>query len=381
MKHKIVKIIILLIFSVSVISIYTGIVSGESNKSEKDERIVLENAIIVRSLRMNDRITDEKRNEDIEDIIDDHESSWEGKIIYDNSFKDTIIQGEKTERKILKKNRNSKIGKKASRKNISLIDSLRKRDKRWHLTKYKIRKRDNLWKIAMKFGVSHRIIIRANKIKDPDRLLPGNYINVPNRIGLYYTIKKGDTLKKISKRFRVKTSEIISNNRLGKSRLIAGNKIFIPGAAGTFKRKKSAVKKVKMKGLTAKRKIKFIWPIRGKLTSGFGTRKDPLSGKRQFHCGIDISSNVGRKIKASASGTIIFSGWKRGYGNVVIIRHKFGYITVYAHNSKNLLKANDNVKAGDIIALTGMTGAVTGAHLHFEIRKYVTPLNPLRLLR
>lgn len=121
--------------------------------------------------------------------------------------------------------------------------------------------------------------------------------------------------------------------------------------------------------------------MRGKITSGFGTRRDPLSGKRRFHCGIDISANVGTPVRASAGGKVIFSGWKDGYGKVVILRHRGGYITVYAHNSKNNVRINDFVKRGTVIARSGMTGAVTGAHLHFEIRKYVTPLNPLRLLR
>jgi murein DD-endopeptidase MepM/ murein hydrolase activator NlpD len=107
---------------------------------------------------------------------------------------------------------------------------------------------------------------------------------------------------------------------------------------------------------------------------------DPFSGERKFHCGIDISVNEGTGIRAAAEGRVIFSGWKEGYGNAVIVRHRNGYITVYAHNSKNMAQQDALVKKGEIIALSGQTGAVTGAHLHFEIRKYLTPLNPLRFL-
>ncbi|HSA15316.1 MAG TPA: M23 family metallopeptidase, partial [Spirochaetota bacterium] len=92
------------------------------------------------------------------------------------------------------------------------------------------------------------------------------------------------------------------------------------------------------------------------------------------------SAEEGTPIKAAAAGTVIFSDWKNGYGKVIVIRHDNGYISVYAHNSSNEVQKGDQVKSGDIVALSGSTGAVTGAHLHFEIRKYVTPLNPTRFL-
>jgi len=133
------------------------------------------------------------------------------------------------------------------------------------------------------------------------------------------------------------------------------------------------------------RDIAFIMPVQGRISSGFGVRRNPLSRSRkaqtQFHSGIDIAVNEGTPIKASESGVVVFSGWKDGYGNLVVIRHKLGYFTIYAHNSKNLRSENDHVEQGDIIALSGSTGAVTGPHLHFEIRKYLTPLNPIRMIR
>jgi murein DD-endopeptidase MepM/ murein hydrolase activator NlpD len=131
--------------------------------------------------------------------------------------------------------------------------------------------------------------------------------------------------------------------------------------------------------------IAFVWPIEGRISSGFGVRRDPFSKSKkiqtQFHSGIDISTNEGTPIKASESGIVVFSGWKDGYGNLVMIRHKLGYFTVYAHNSKNLCSVNDYVEQNDIIAHSGSTGNVTGPHLHFEIRKYLTPLNPIRMIR
>ena len=90
---------------------------------------------------------------------------------------------------------------------------------------------------------------------------------------------------------------------------------------------------------------------------------------------------MGTPIKAAAPGRVIFSGWKTGYGRVVIIRHRGGYITVYAHNSKNQARVDQYVDPGNVIAYSGKSGAATGGHLHFEIRKYVNPLNPMRFLK
>jgi len=124
-----------------------------------------------------------------------------------------------------------------------------------------------------------------------------------------------------------------------------------------------------------------MWPLKGRITSGFGTRSDPFSGERRFHNGIDISAEIGTPVKSAADGDVIFSGWKDDYGNLVVVRHANGYISVYGHNSELNVTEGDKVKRGQILSLSGMTGAVTGAHLHFELQKYQTPLNPLRMLR
>ena len=86
-------------------------------------------------------------------------------------------------------------------------------------------------------------------------------------------------------------------------------------------------------------------------------------------------------MKAAEKGTVISSGWKDGYGKLVVVRHDNGYVTVYGHNSELKKNEGDAVDKGEVVSLSGMTGAVTGAHLHFEIQKYGTPLNPARLLK
>ena len=115
----------------------------------------------------------------------------------------------------------------------------------------------------------------------------------------------------------------------------------------------------------------FIKPGGTQLTSRFGSR---WGGQ---HTGIDIGMSTGTSIKASDGGKVTFSGWKGSYGYLVIIDHENGYQTYYGHNSKLLVKQGDRVYRGQVISKSGATGNVTGPHLHFEIRKNGTPVDPL----
>lgn len=122
--------------------------------------------------------------------------------------------------------------------------------------------------------------------------------------------------------------------------------------------------------------IPSLYPAAGRVTSRFGYRNDPISGRRTFHEGYDIANSYGTPIYATADGIVTFSGRNGGYGNQIIINHGNGFETVYAHNSKNIAKKGDFVRKGQVIAYMGSTGRSTGAHLHYEVRKYGTPVNP-----
>jgi murein DD-endopeptidase MepM/ murein hydrolase activator NlpD len=104
-----------------------------------------------------------------------------------------------------------------------------------------------------------------------------------------------------------------------------------------------------------------------RVTSQFGHRTDPINRSRSFHAGIDFGASHGTPIQAVASGKVILAGHQSAYGNVVVIEHRPGYRTLYAHASKLLVRAGQAVKAGDVIAKVGSTGRSTGAHLHFEV--------------
>jgi len=119
----------------------------------------------------------------------------------------------------------------------------------------------------------------------------------------------------------------------------------------------------------------FTWPIAGRLTSGFGRR-----GFWSWHAGVDIVARRGTLIRAAAPGTVQFSGWQSSYGRVIRVAHSQGFSTIYAHNSRNLVKVGDRVEQGTIIGAVGHTGRASADHLHFEVRRYGVPRNPLSFL-
>ncbi|GAB4276714.1 MAG: hypothetical protein Kow0029_18940 [Candidatus Rifleibacteriota bacterium] len=125
----------------------------------------------------------------------------------------------------------------------------------------------------------------------------------------------------------------------------------------------------------------LIRPVIGRVSSGFGRRRHPTKNVWHFHAGIDIVARKGTPIMAAMAGKVVFSGWKRGYGLVVIIDHGDGFETVYAHCSRSLVKTGQVVNTGQRIAKVGNTGVATGAHLHFEVRRNGNVRNPFRYLK
>lgn len=123
---------------------------------------------------------------------------------------------------------------------------------------------------------------------------------------------------------------------------------------------------------------RFTIPVANfkRLSSAFGYRKHPIGGGSKMHKGIDLSANKGTRILASDAGTITWSGWKGGYGYCIMIDHHNGYETLYGHCSKLIADVGDNVRRNDLVAEVGSTGASTGNHLHFEVHKNGTPVDP-----
>lgn len=119
---------------------------------------------------------------------------------------------------------------------------------------------------------------------------------------------------------------------------------------------------------------------RGWLSSYFGLRTDPFSGRRVHHSGVDFAGKMGSDVVAVAAGVVTYSGKRSGYGNLVEINHGKGYSTRYGHNSENLVKVGDTIKKGDVIARMGTTGRSTGPHVHFEVLYNGRAVNPKKYI-
>ena len=125
----------------------------------------------------------------------------------------------------------------------------------------------------------------------------------------------------------------------------------------------------------------FLWPVKGVLTSLYGTREDPMGGgSGQFHTGLDIRVASGTPVRAAWKGIVVFAGYNDTYGKVVKIDHLNGFSSLYAHNSRILVHAGQMVKQQQVISLSGSTGRSSGPHLHFEVHKDGWPADPLHHL-
>lgn len=118
-------------------------------------------------------------------------------------------------------------------------------------------------------------------------------------------------------------------------------------------------------------------PHHGRITSPYGYRRNPFTGRgREMHSGVDLKGRTGDPVKATAKGKVSFAGWKGAYGYVVMVKHKNGYETRYAHLTRTRVKKGQAVEAGDIVGLLGSTGRSTGPHLHYEVVLNNKKLNP-----
>jgi murein DD-endopeptidase MepM/ murein hydrolase activator NlpD len=144
----------------------------------------------------------------------------------------------------------------------------------------------------------------------------------------------------------------------------------------------------KKRQLAASRKTKVLtygggklqWPVKGKVTSPFGMRVHPTFKTKTMHTGIDIDARQGDVVRAAASGEVLYAGWLRGYGQIIIIDHGSDLTTVYAHLSRIGVQEGQAVKTGQQIGNVGQTGVATGSHLHFEVRVNGEARDPMRYL-
>jgi murein DD-endopeptidase MepM/ murein hydrolase activator NlpD len=122
-------------------------------------------------------------------------------------------------------------------------------------------------------------------------------------------------------------------------------------------------------------------PLQAELTSSFGLRRNPFHGRStEFHAGIDFRGSRGDHVRSTAGGLVTHSGWNGGYGLCVIVKHKNGFETLYAHLSKTAVRVGERIASGHVLGEVGSTGRSSGEHLHYEVRKEGRPVNPVDFL-
>jgi len=119
---------------------------------------------------------------------------------------------------------------------------------------------------------------------------------------------------------------------------------------------------------------------RGWLSSYFGIRTDPFTGRRVHHSGVDFAGKLGADVVSVAAGVVTFSSKRSGYGNLVEVNHGNGYVTRYGHNKENLVRVGETIKKGQVVAKMGTTGRSTGPHVHFEVMRNGRHVDPKRYI-
>jgi len=125
----------------------------------------------------------------------------------------------------------------------------------------------------------------------------------------------------------------------------------------------------------------ILWPVEGRITSGFGERLDPFDREGAFHRGVDISSQIGTPVIAPADGVVRFADLMNGYGRAIVVDHGQGITTLYGHLSGFGVANGQIIHRGDTLGYVGQSGRSTGPHLHYEVRIFNTPVNPFKYLR
>jgi murein DD-endopeptidase MepM/ murein hydrolase activator NlpD len=157
----------------------------------------------------------------------------------------------------------------------------------------------------------------------------------------------------------------------------------------TFLKRNAAVIAISSGGLRLMPAMSFadssytpsIWPVLGHITDSFGERLDPFSGEGAFHTGVDVATDYGAPVHATADGIITIAENHAGYGRLVVIDHGFGITTWYAHLSSFSAVPGARVKRGEVVGYTGISGRSTGPHVHYEVRMNNAPINPWRYMR
>ena len=236
---------------------------------------------------------------------------------------------------------------------------------------YRIRQGDMIGVIAERFGLTQDTLISINNIRQTRRIQIGEYIKVPSMPGILYTTKKdGETAASVAEKYQVSAQKTAAVNHLHEQgSLAAGTSLFVPDAFMDW------VTRQEINGDLFRRPLRARYYV----SSSFGWRRSPFTGKRTFHNGVDMASPAWTPVYAALAGTVTAAGFHSVYGNYVIVTHHSGYRTLYGHMVGIKARKGQSVDTRTVLGWVGTTGLSTGPHLHFSVFKYGSAVNPVSL--
>lgn len=237
------------------------------------------------------------------------------------------------------------------------------------ILEYEVVSGDNLSSIAQKFNITVDTILWANDLNSKSSIKVGQKLVILPVSGLSYKVKSGDTVSGLASRFNVPERDIVDFNKTDNNKLIIGESIIIPG--GKIGTKVSVdVNSNKTKN-TNTTKTNSTNTTSGSMAKPIGAGSVKTQGIHG-HNGVDFGAPIGTQVYAAMDGVVTLTrsggGWNGGYGNYVVIKHKNGVQTLYAHLDSVSVNKGENVSKAQFIGRSGNTGQSTGPHLHFEVR-------------
>jgi len=222
---------------------------------------------------------------------------------------------------------------------------------------------ETLWSIAQKHNINIDTLIGANNIDNMNRIKPGDSLSILPIKGILYKIGPGQSIDSLANNFDIESSAIRNSNNIGfNEKVESGRLVLLPGVKPEF-------------GYQDRLEKMLIAPVNARISSYYGRRWG------RMHEGVDYAVYIGTSIRAAGAGRVVYSGWASGYGKAVIIEHRKGLRTLYAHNSQLLVSVGEFVERNEVISKSGNTGNSTGPHLHFEVQINSRAVNPLNYLR
>jgi len=241
-------------------------------------------------------------------------------------------------------------------------------DRGLYYSVYRVRGGDTLSDIADRFDLTLDTLVSFNDIQNARTLRPGSYLKVPSLSGIVYAAKAGEDVASIAKANEISADRIIEANGLMSETVEPGKILFLPDAR---------LASFKLREISGDL---FRWPLRGWITTWFGWDKDPFTGARRFHNGLDIGASMWTPIHAAMEGYVAETGYASGLGNYILLSHHAGWASLYGHLQSVSVKRGQRVSLGTLIGYSGNTGYSTGPHLHFSVFKYGRSVNPSNVL-